>query len=201
MSKEIKEYDEDFKGKGFNEPLRYNLNSSDIFQPIQKNTKLLKFILYTTKIEIKTNSFMRMIYGVSILEIMLWTVLLLLFFISPSNYYLVWILIFHLGRGILGIILINKFPKTYEILDNLSKNPNFEESKILEMVEQQINETFSTRFADNRVFLIVYLIFSSISLVVDFIIFFVQLFANSATYPLIQISFMFIITIFIGNFN
>ncbi len=172
---------------------------SDDYKPIQKNTKLLKFILYTTKVEIKANSFMRMIYGTSILEILLWFVGFLLFCSSPKTYYLIWVVIFHVGRGILGIILIINFPKTYEILENLSKNPNFEEYRILDMVQIQLKDTFANRFAENKTKLVTYLIFSCLCLVIDFIIFWVQMFNNNCNYALMQVSFMFIISVFLGK--
>jgi len=198
-SKEIKELDEinNFSARKANSA--FMDRSIDGYRPIQHNTKLLKFILYTTKVEIKSNSFMRMIYGTSILEFLLWFVLFLLFISSPSTYYLVWVLTFHVGRGILGLVLIGNFPKTYEILDNLSKNPNFEEEKILEMVQEQLQETFSNRFAENKTKLIIYLAFSCICLIIDFIIFWVQMFMKKENYALMQISFMFIISVFLSK--
>jgi len=175
--------------------------SSDSYKPIQSNSKLLKFILYTTKVEIKANSFMRMIYGISILELLLWFVAFLLFISNPSTYFLVWILICHVGRGILGLLLIANFPKTYEILENLSKNPNFDEDKILDMVQDQLKETFSNRFAENKTKLLIYLVLSCLCLVIDFILFFIQLFLNQNYYALMHISFVFIISVLLGKYN
>jgi len=40
-------------------------------EPIQKDGKLFKFILYTTKVEIKFNSLIKLIYNTSIMEIAL----------------------------------------------------------------------------------------------------------------------------------
>ena len=79
----------------------------DEFQPIQKNTKLFKYILYTSKVEIKSNSFIKMVYTTSVLEIALWIVGLLLFISNPRNFYAIWILLIHLTKGILGLILLN----------------------------------------------------------------------------------------------
>ena len=201
--KEVRELDDidNFNVKNYN-PNRSQdqiSSSTELYQPIQNNTKLLKFILYTTKVEIKANSFMRMIYGISILELLLWFVSFLLFCTSPSTYFLVWVIIFHVGRGLLGIILIGHFPKTYEILENLSKNPNFDEEKILDMVQDQLKETFTTRFAENKTKLVIYLILSCLCLIVDFIIFWIQMFLNPDAYALLHLSFMFIMSILLGN--
>ena len=50
------------------------------YVPIQKNTKLFKFILYTTKIEVKFNSIVKFVYNISILEIAIWIAGLFIFF-------------------------------------------------------------------------------------------------------------------------
>ena len=57
------------------------------YSPIQKNSKLFKFILYTSKIEIKSNSLMKMVYSTSLFEMAMWLVGLLMFFWAPSNMY------------------------------------------------------------------------------------------------------------------
>ena len=51
----------------------------DEYVPIQKNTKLFKFILFTSKVEIKFNSLIRLIYYTSLFELGLWFVGFLLF--------------------------------------------------------------------------------------------------------------------------
>ena len=85
---------------------------SQDFQPIQKDGKLFKFILYTTKVEIKFNSLIRLIYNTSILEIALWVLGFTLFVASPKDMYLIWILIVHIAKGILGMILLRRMPKS-----------------------------------------------------------------------------------------
>lgn len=196
----IKEMDSEqiSKGKG-NSDLNQSLNSLDEYKPIQKNGKLLKFILYTTKVEIKSNNFMKMVFSSSILELMLWTISLLIFFAAPSDLWFTWILIPHVGRGILGIILINNFPKTYEILDNLAKNPDFEEEKIMDMVQQNLRDTFSERFAENRTKLVIYLAFTCVCLIIDFVLFWVQVFVNMNAHGLLKISLLFIIIVLLGK--
>lgn len=169
----------------------------DEFQPIQKNSKLFKYILYTSKVEIKSNSFIKMVYSTSILEIALWIVGLLLFIANPSNFYMIWILIVHLAKGILGLILLNHMPKTYEIIDALYKKENLDEEKLIETIDIIIKETFLERWTQNKTKLFIYFIFTIICLLTDFVIFFIQLFLfGNPNYFLMQVIIMFLILIF-----
>jgi hypothetical protein len=175
--------------------------SMDDYQPIQKNSRLFKFILYTSKVEIKSNSLMKLIYNTSLFEIFLWIIGFLMFMVIPSKLYLIWVLISHLFKGILGLILLNQLPKTWEILENIAKNPNFEEDKIMDLIQTQIKETFLERWTVNRRKLLMYLIATIVSLVVDLVIFIVQicLFGNP-DYFLMEASFLTIVFVFISNY-
>ena len=147
---------------------------SQDFQPIQKDGKLFKFILYTTKTEIKFNSLIRLIYNTSIFEIALWIVGFLLFVASPKDMYLIWILIVHIAKGTIGIILLNKMPKTYEIMENVAKNPNFDENKIIELIEKEIKDFFLIKWEENKNKFFIYLISTIVCLAIDLIIFIAQ---------------------------
>ena len=145
------------------------------FEPIQKDGKLFKFILYTTKVEIKFNSLIRLIYNTSIFEMALWVLGFLLFIASPKDMYLIWILIVHIAKGVMGLILLNRMPKTYEILENVAKNPNFDESKIIELIEKEIKDFFIEKWGENRSKFFIYLISTIGCLVIDLIIFIAQI--------------------------
>ncbi len=171
---------------------------SQDFQPIQKDGKLFKFILYTTKVEIKFNSLIRLIYNTSIFEIALWIIGFLLFVASPKDMYLIWILIVHIGKGVIGIILLNKMPKTYEIMENVAKNPNFDESKIIELIEKEIKDFFLIKWEENKNKFFIYLISTIVCLVIDLIIFIAQVSAfGKNDWLLMQTCMLFTILIFI----
>ena len=145
------------------------------FQPIQKDAKLFKFILYTTKVEIKFNSLIRLIYNTSIFEISLWVLGFFLFIASPKDMYFIWILIVHIGKGIIGLLLLNKMPKTYEIMENVAKNPNFDETKIIELIEREIKDSFMLKWEENKNKFLLYLVTTGVCLTLDFIIFIAQI--------------------------
>ena len=171
---------------------------SENFQPIQKDGKLFKFILYTTKVEIKFNSLIRLIFNTSIFEISLWIVGFLLFIASPKDMYLIWILIVHIGKGVIGLILLNKMPKTYEIMENVAKNPNFDETKIIELIEKEIKDFFLTKWEENKNKFFLYLISTIVCLAIDLIIFIAQVAAfGKDEWLLMQTSMLFTILIFI----
>lgn len=171
---------------------------SQDFQPIQKDGKLFKFILYTTKVEIKFNSLIRLIYNTSIFEIALWIVGFLLFISSPKDMYLIWILIVHIAKGAIGIILLNKMPKTYEIMENVAKNPNFDENKIIELIEKEIKDFFIIKWEENKNKFLLYLASTIICLAIDLIIFIAQVSAfGKDEWILMQTCMLFTILIFI----
>ena len=168
------------------------------FEPIQKDGKLFKFILYTTKVEIKFNSLIRLIYNTSIFEMAMWVLGFLLFIASPKDMYLIWFLIVHIAKGAIGLILLNKMPKTYEILENVAKNPNFEESKIIELIEKEIKDFFIIKWGESRNKFFLYLVSTIACLVIDLIIFIAQVSAfGKDEWLLMQTCMLFTILVFI----
>ena len=146
----------------------------DEYVPIQKNTKLFKFILFTSKVEIKFNSLIRLIYYTSLFELGLWFVGFLLFVASPKDMYLIWFLIIHIIKGVLGLKLLYNMPRTYEIMENVAKNPNFQEDIIIELIQKQINEVFIQKWEDNKNKFFGYMVSTIVCVIIDFIIFIAQ---------------------------
>jgi len=166
--------------------------------PIQKNTKLFKFILYTTKIEVKFNSLVKFIYTISILEIVMWIVGFFVFCSSPSDLYLIWVLLVHIIKGCLGLYLLGNMPKTYEIMENVAQNPDFDENKITDQINKQIKEVFITRFSEKKCYFYAYLLSNIICLVIDFVILLVQIIVfGDDDWILMQTCMLFIMIIYI----
>lgn len=170
------------------------------YAPIHKNAKLLKFILYTTKFEIKSNSLIKMIFTTSLLEFCLWIIGFMLFLSSPGSMYLIMVLIIHPFKAIAGFILLNNIPKTYEIIENVSRNPNFKEEEIMNLIKEQTKEMFMQRWTDKKRSLMFYFIITIAALVFDVVIFIVQivLFGNLSLL-LMESTMLFIILIFLGK--
>ena len=155
-------------------PLSENISliSSSIteFEPVQKNGRLFKFILMSAKVEIKFNSLIKLIYNTSLYEIILWIITFLLFISNPKDMYYTWILIVHILKAILGLFLLNKIPKTFEIIENVAKNPNFEENKIIDLIKKEIKDSFIIKWGENKIKFLAYLIITIICFGIDFIL-------------------------------
>ena len=164
----------------------------------QNDSSLFKFILYTSKVEIKSNSFMKMVFTSSMIEISFWWIGFLLFLSKPSSWYLNFILIVHFFKGVLGLLLLNELPKTYEIIEKLYENPDFKEEMIMDLIKSNLKDCFLEKFSKNKNKLFLYFTLSIISLLIDSILFFLQVFLFGKTNKfLLQISLMFIISIYI----
>lgn len=173
---------------------------SQDYEPIQKDAKLFKFILNTTKIEIKFNSLIRLIYNTSLFDISLWVLGFLLFIASPKDMYLIWFLAVHIGKAITGLYLLDKIPKTYEILENIAKNPNVDENKIIDLLKKELKDSFLKKWDENKKKFLAYLIGTCICLLIDFIIFIVQVAAfGKEEWLLMQTCMLFTILVFIVN--
>jgi hypothetical protein len=169
----------------------------DDYQPVQKNAKLLKLILYVSKVEIKSNSFIKMVFSISLLELGLWMVSLLLFIASPKTLFLIWVLFLHVGKAVLGLILITNMPKTYEVMDELYKRENIDEERLVDILESLTNQIFMERWKENRIKLLIYFILNILCMLSDSAIFALQLILfGNINYFLKQITLMFIIIVF-----
>lgn len=172
------------------------------YAPIHKNAKLLKFILYTTKIEIKSNSLIRMIYITSLLELCLWLIGFMLFLSSPGTMYLIMVLIIHPLKSIAGFVLLANLPKTYEIIENVSKNPNYKEEELIELIKDQTREMFMQRWTDKKRSLMFYFIITVAAIIFDVTIFIVQIIIfGNIKLLLMESTMLLIILIFLGTFH
>lgn len=147
----------DFKAD-INENNNYNINNINTENSQLNNNKahhrqsneekifFFKFLNNSTKIELNYDSFTSTVYWTSILEAILF-IISLCFLIF--HHYVVFFLIVHLSRAVIGLLIVGKMPKTYQIienisgfenenLDNISRKFNEEFKKILSTVEDKL---------------------------------------------------------------
>ena len=84
--------------------------------------------------------------------------------------YYTWFLTVHILKAILGLFLLSKMPKTFEIIENVSKNPNFNEDKIIDLIKKEIKEVFLIKWGENKGKFLAYLIITIICFGIDFIL-------------------------------
>jgi hypothetical protein len=75
------------------------------------------------KIEFIMLELISSIFWSSVIEIQLFTLFLILFFIMPSELATVWWFIPHLIRGTIGLLLLKTLPQTHDIIKNANIPP------------------------------------------------------------------------------
>jgi len=174
------------------------ISSLSEYPPVQKNAKLFKFILLTAKVEIKFNSLIKLIYNTCLYEIVLWILTFFLYLSAPKDMLYTWVLLVHILKAILGFILLNKMPKTFEIIENVGKNPNFDEDKIIDLIKKEIKETFIIKWEENKGKFLIYLIVTIMCFGIDFILFMTQLISfGKNEWILTQTCMLFFLVIFL----
>jgi hypothetical protein len=125
-----------------------------------------KFLNYNTKIEMHYDQFALMIYWTSILDIVLF--LISLFFIGFTSS-LVFVLIVHVARGVVGFCLIKNMPLTHQVIDNLN---GFEDDS-LEIISNKLTIEFKKQLnlteEKLKTCLVMYFISCILCLIIDVI--------------------------------
>jgi len=138
-----------------------------------------------------------MLYSTSILEIALWLVCVLLYIVSPRKLYLIWALSLHVAKGIFGLYLLGIMPKTNDVIEALYKKESLDENNLAETSEQLMKEIFMQKWEANKTKLLSYFIINIVSLLIDCVIFFIQLIKfGDINYFTSQASLLLIIIVF-----
>lgn len=119
-------------------------------------------------------------YWSSLLEIMIFSFCLLLFFSDPADMAYIFMHMLHVGRSIMGFCLIKKIPKSHDLIQKFKSTIGEEETPLQfqdfrEKATQQMRVVFSELFSSLSSYLKFYLLYSLFSVVLDFIDFIIQL--------------------------
>lgn len=150
-----------------------NLNDNVVpNRELKEKFFFLKFLMYNSKIEHQYEMFTSFIYWTSILEIVLWTVCLIFFFVNTKIYGIIFALILHVPKGIIGLLVLKYIPNSYQVLEDLGETAN----DTIDDVQEKIFSNFNKLIKDNdsdaniRRLLISYFLLTMINLVIDVII-------------------------------
>jgi uncharacterized membrane protein YcjF (UPF0283 family) len=89
-------------------------------------------------------------------------------------------------------------PKTHDIIENLAQNPSFDESKIIELIQKQIRDSFMEKWSANKKHFFAYMVITIVCIVIDFIMFIVQVAVfGKDEWILMQTCMLFIMVVFI----
>lgn len=161
-----------------NRNVNININGKEPEQIIKKKKnrtmQYYKFLFYSMKMEIKTVEFLDMNRFSNQSEISLWILSIALYETGFSQF--VWYHILHFIRGLLGFIIILKFPKSGSISDQMNANKQDVENLIFnDLTRKAIKSRIIEPISKLKSWLIVYMILTLINFCIDIIDFLYQL--------------------------
>ena len=155
-----------------------------------RTLQFYKFLFYSIKLEIKFHEFLDLVRYTNQSEILLWILSLILYINTPKDFpkivndnekvvkyknTFIWFHIFHLIRGIIGIYLWNKLPKSYQLVEALKGTPDEKLSKTLfnDLVRETANIQIIKPYAEKKLAFYIYIgctFFNFIIDVIDFLV-------------------------------
>jgi len=127
------------------------------------------------KAELALSSFLTMLLWTSFSEIFLWIGLFITFCARAMNMGIMWLQIVHMPRGVIGLILAFKFPKSHEILEAV---PLDKRAYSFDALKEQLKFSTTVQIVqngeDNRKFMLMYSGATLICFLTDLLLFAVQ---------------------------
>ena len=173
---------------------------------IKKNRTLqfYKFLQNSLKVEIALNEFYNLIKCSNQAEIALWILSIILYYSGHTEYPLVWVHVLHVLRGILGIVILHKLPRTYELVELIT-----EDDKIMELnnyndiIRDTVKEHFLPKLKSIQCLLIVYFSLTFANFMID-IVDFLYVVSYFSTYEdsfqMVTLTFVILNFLYIGNY-
>ncbi len=146
-------------------------NENNIVDANKEKYFFFKFLMYNSKIEMHLEYLSNVIFWSSILEIVTWTICLILFFTDVKMFATIWAQILHVPRGAIGFVILKLIPSSFQVLDNLEDT---EKESLLEVQEKLLNnflEILKENEPKLKPFLVTYLVLSVFCLLIDPILF------------------------------
>ena len=181
---------------------------NNTMRPIAKKNRSLqyyKFLFNSLKVEISINEFIGLTKMSNQGEIIIWIISFSLYYMGKREYPQVWLNIFHVFRAILGILVLNKLPRSYELIELISQD-----EKIMEMKNYNdiIRVTFKNhimpRLKTMKIILLMYFSLTFLNLIIDLIdfIYLISILGNvEDVFRMITFSFVVINFLYLGIIN
>ena len=184
------DFNEDNKSDDFNNNNVYknninnrnNINNSSnevldkrrIYEENKRQNKMkidtTEFMSYSIKVELLFQTLQGYLYWISFIEFVIFLSLFFMFCSSPKNFSKIWWFIFHFFRGIIGISIIFKLPKTYQIIENIKEIPD-----ILDQLKSSLIQSFFDLLQPNKkklkILLLCYFSLTILCTVIDIMMF------------------------------
>lgn len=153
-----------------------NIHNIPPSRHVKKNRTLqyYKFLFYSIKLEIKATEFVDLIRFANQSEISLWIVSLVLHQEGYSGF--LWFHIIHFIRGLIGFFLLFKFPKSGDMIDQMSLNKQDIENHIFnDLARKSVRERILEPFKSMKPLLFIYMLLTILNFCIDSLDFFYQL--------------------------
>lgn len=135
--------------------------------------RMLKGLDMTYKAEMALYQTQSILYIQSVMEIALWFALFILFCKVPTMLGTIWLAVLHVPRGIFGLIILKRLPKSHEIVENIDLSDIPQSEMSIEKVEHKVRTSLSAQLIQageklHKLWL-VYFILSVVANLMDFI--------------------------------
>ena len=147
-----------------------------------------KFLFYSLKTEIKAQDFLKLLRSSNAIEISVWFISLLLYANTPKDFprlnqgekstsyknSFIWLHLFHLFRGILGIFLALTFPRSYQVTEYLEtiSDSKLETTLFNDLIRETVFFSVTEKIKAKKIPIIIYIGLTCFNFVIDIIDFF-----------------------------
>ncbi len=154
-------------------PNSNNPNNNPQAKKKNRTLQFYKFLFYSIKIEIKIHEFFDLIRFSNQSEISLWILSVILYLSSPEDFTdgFVWFGILHFIRGIIGMFILLKLPRSYTLIESMKNIPEKDlETKLFNDITRGIfNRDILEPIKKYKNLSIVYFIVTMVNFVFDII--------------------------------
>jgi len=103
-------------------------------------------------------------------EIFLWFISIIVYFSGQQTYFLVWLHLAHVFRGILGIVISNRLPRSYELIEQIDVNQDAMETKLYnQVIRDAVYRNVVPRLSALKCFLLGYFALTFVNFIFDVI--------------------------------
>jgi hypothetical protein len=154
-----------------NNQFQVNMQPAQQQPPPKKKNRTLqfyKFLLNAIKIEISLNEFLKLVKFSNFGEIFIWLLSVIIYFSGNQSYPLVWLHLAHVFRGIVGIVISNRLPRSYELIEQIDINgPEMETKMYNDVIRQAVRQSVVPRVNALKGFLLGYFALTFVNFMID----------------------------------
>ena len=165
-----------------------NIESNNENRSLKKKNRTLqyyKFLFYSLKTELKVHEFIKTLRAASAGEISLWIISIILYMSTPKDFpklsqgekstsyknAFIWFHMMHLLRGVIGMILIYTFPRSFQFTNSLETtvDSKLEKSLFNDLIRENIFFNVTEKIKSKKLLVIIYIALTILNFAFDLI--------------------------------